>query len=86
MESICSTLCLIIFCLLIRKSIREGRQIKAPPFYSSLQAQGPVLPSQGSSVTDNAALSHCPGGDNPPHSPGDAPSCLQVGALFPDVL
>lgn len=74
MESICFTLCLIIFCLLIRKSIREGRQIKVPLFYSSLQAQGPVLPSQGSLVTNNAALSHCLGNDNLLRSPGDAPS------------
>lgn len=86
MESICSTLCLIIFCLLIRKSIREGRQIKAPPFYSSLQAQGPVPPSQGSSVTNTAALSHGPANDHPPRSPGDAPSYLQAGALLLDVL
>lgn len=73
MESICSTLCLILFCLLIRKSVGEGRRIKTPPFYSSLQAQGPVLPRQGSLVTNNAALGHCPGNDDPPHSPGDAP-------------
>lgn len=86
MESICSTLCLIVFCLLIRKPIREGRQIKAPPFDSSLQAQGPVLPSHGSLVTNAAALRHCPGNDNPSHSPGDAPSYLQVGALLLDVL
>lgn len=33
MESICFTRCMIIFCLLIRKSIREGREIKGPLFY-----------------------------------------------------
>lgn len=53
MEPICSTLCLVLSCLSVGKSIGERRQITAP-----LLPVGPVLPSPGSIVTNPAVPCH----------------------------
>lgn len=81
-ESICFTRHLIIFCLLIRKSIREGREIKRTFFYLPRAPCSRCRPCSD----NNAALTHCPENENPPHWLGDTSFYFSASAVLLGVL